>query len=391
MALATVTATLQHLLSQTTSADLVSTLPPAVARDPDNAVSQLNVFLYRTEVNAAFSNFPVPDGARPNAAAPLPLALTLRYLLTSYGQDDDDISGQQVMGESMLALHDHTVLSRQMIDGILSNSVLHNQLERVRIVSDPVSTDELTRLWGVFQVGYRLSHTYEVSVVLLESERPTVAPLPVLRRGANDEGVFLQPSVDPPFPWLRDIVFPGDNIEAVAGEDIVFRGSRLDASNAAIRFSNAQLDQVAVAAATSADAGAITVQLPGGAAALPAGIYKVQAELTDAGVTRHTNALSLSIAPQLTTVQLVGAPGSRALTVDVIPALADGQTALLLLGALAFSNPIEVAPGQLRFLLGAIDDGDYLLRLRVDGIDSRFIDRTAEPPVFLPGSGITIP
>lgn len=390
-ALATVTATLQHLLSQSTSADLVSTLPPAVARDPDNAVNQINVFLYKMEVNTAFSNFPVPNGARANESAPPPLALTLRYLLTCYGQDDDDIPGQRVMGESMLALHDHMVLSRQMIDGMLSNTVLHHQVERVRITHDPISTDELTRLWGVFHTGYRLSQAYEVSVAILESDRPANAPLPVLRRGADDRGVAVQPSVDPPFPWINEIELPGENREVVAGETLLFRGSRLNAAAAAIRFSNIQHNLEALIPAATIEAESITVQLPAAGAALRVGIYRVQAELTDAGTTRHTNSLSLLIAPQISNLQLDGSASNRELTLDVSPIPAEGQSVLLLLSALSLGSPLEIAPGRLRFVLGGITDGEYVVRLRVDGIDSRFIDRMAQPPVFLPASRISIP
>ena len=101
-AIATVTATLRHLLEQATSADDVTTLPPGIAR-AERIGTQINVFLYKTDINTAFSNFPMPGTAMQNEMSAPPLALSLRYLLTSYGDNNDDISGQQIIGESMLA------------------------------------------------------------------------------------------------------------------------------------------------------------------------------------------------------------------------------------------------------------------------------------------------
>src|SRR4030065_98443 len=129
-ALATVTATLRHLLSS--AAATVSTKPPSVARVGESG-EQINIFLYSTHCNPAFSNFPMPGEARSGENAYPPLPLVLNYLITAYGANDDDISGQQLMGRAMSILHDHPLLGKTDIEGITPDSGLQQQIERVRI------------------------------------------------------------------------------------------------------------------------------------------------------------------------------------------------------------------------------------------------------------------
>lgn len=389
-AIATVTATLRHLLEQATSADDVTTLPPGIAR-AERIGTQINVFLYKTDINTAFSNFPMPGTAMQNEMSAPPLALSLRYLLTSYGDNNDDISGQQIIGESMLALHDHPVLSRQMINGIAPDSGLHNQIERVRICNDPISVDELTRLWPIFQTDYRLSQTYEVSVTLLESERPAVSPLPVLRRGAGDEGVFVQPNMEPQFPTLLEVRIADQNTETIAGEQVVLQGSRLDAAEVAVQFDGLRLAAPQMVTAINATATEITLQMPDAADVLPAGVYRVRVLLDNGPNRRQTNVLPVAIAPVIGNFQVAGAANNRRLDLDIGAALAPGQEAVLLLGDRQFTDPANLAPTTLRFQLGAVPAGDHLVRLRVDGVDSRYIDHTTTPPSFLAGVRVNFP
>jgi Pvc16 N-terminal domain len=66
----------------------VEALPPHKVRDHHATENVLNVFLYRTEVNAAWRNHALPvAGKTPESATP-PLALNLEYLITAYGEDD---------------------------------------------------------------------------------------------------------------------------------------------------------------------------------------------------------------------------------------------------------------------------------------------------------------
>ena len=81
-ALATVTATLRHLLAG--AAATVTTKPPSAARVGESG-EQINIFLYATHYNPALSNFPMPGEARSGENAYPSLPLVLNYLITAYG------------------------------------------------------------------------------------------------------------------------------------------------------------------------------------------------------------------------------------------------------------------------------------------------------------------
>ncbi len=51
----------------------------------------------------------------------------------------------------------------------------------MRITLQPLSVEEISKLWTAFQTQFRTSVSYQVSVVLIESQRPAKTPLPVLR------------------------------------------------------------------------------------------------------------------------------------------------------------------------------------------------------------------
>jgi hypothetical protein len=172
LAIATVTATLRHLLDRGLNAVpgvVVSTRPPDKARENCKG-NQLNLFLYKTTPNAAWRNFDAPRPAGEVAGRPL-LALNLHFLLSVYGQDDDDAEpfSHRLLGEAMRFLHDHTVIEPDALREALPGSDLHLQTERVRITHEPMTIDEMSKLWTTFQTPYRLSVSYEVSTVLIES------------------------------------------------------------------------------------------------------------------------------------------------------------------------------------------------------------------------------
>jgi hypothetical protein len=119
LAIAAVTATLRRLLDQGLNAELpgtrVSTRPPDRARE-NHTGNQVNLFLYQTLPNAAWRNI-APGPASPGGASVPPLALNLYYLLSAYGQNEDDPDpySHRLLGEAMRILHDHPVLDPREI------------------------------------------------------------------------------------------------------------------------------------------------------------------------------------------------------------------------------------------------------------------------------------
>jgi hypothetical protein len=171
LAIAATTRTLRNLLDGVATADYsglpndtrptaqieLTTLPLDRVRLPDASRNRLNVFLYQTARNTGWSNQDMPRRTRPGENGFPPLALDLYYIVTAYAENDSDLIGQVLLGTAMRILHDHPVLSRAEIRNALALAELDTQIERLRIAPQPVSLDELSKLWSGFQSEYRLS------------------------------------------------------------------------------------------------------------------------------------------------------------------------------------------------------------------------------------------
>ena len=389
-ALATVTATLHHLLSSAASGATVTTQPPSTARNGGNG-EQLNIFLYSTHYNTAFRNFPMPGSARSGENAHPPLPLVLKYIITAYGANDDDISGQQLMGLAMSILHDHPLLGRADIEGITPDSNLHHQIERLRITPDSLSLDDMSKLWTSFQSAeYRLSTGYEVSVVLIESTRAVRTPLPVLTRGEDDQGVSAQGNLIPPFPAFSEIILLNQQPSALLGDIVTINGHHLDGDTVEVRFRNPRLPTpIEVPILAGGTAVQITVQIPNDPANWVVGFYTIEATISEAGEQdRTTNILPLPLAPRILGVTPPNPvtrdeAGNATLTILCNPEIRPEQRAALLLGdreVLAQPHPAQT--DTLEFLIEEAPIGSRFIRLRVDGVDSQLVDRSVTPPEF---------
>lgn len=134
-AIAAVTATLRNMLFQALSGDatlsgtIVTTKPPDQARQGGGTGNQINLFLYQTSIDAAWRNQDLPS-ARPGELSQPPLPLVLSYLMTAYGEDDDEILAHQLLGASMQVLNDQPVLPSGAITQALSGTGLEAQPDR---------------------------------------------------------------------------------------------------------------------------------------------------------------------------------------------------------------------------------------------------------------------
>ncbi len=401
-ALATVTATLQNLLSDVTPT--VTTQPPSTARNGSNG-EQINIFLYSTYTNAAFSNAPMPGEMRSGEHAYPPLPLVLKYLITVYGANDDDISGQQLMGQAMSLLHDHPLLGPSDIVGITPDSNLHQQIERIRITPDTLSLDDMSKLWSSFQSAeYRLSTGYEISVVLIESTRPGRAPLPVLKRGADDRGpdVIVSPS-----PSLSGLRFPNQKPAAEFGDMVTLLGAHLTSDDTSVRFEHSSLDDpIMVLPQVNQDKTELMVQLPAPAddaqlgSKWPAGFYALSLMTQPPGAQSFTsNTVSMPLAPIIESIDPTAtAAGDVVLTIECLPRIKEEQRVALLFSDRTITpdsivTPADpTAPTTLSFTVeNAVSSGTpYVLRLRVDGVDSIPVDFSGATPQFDTSQMVTI-
>jgi hypothetical protein len=401
-ALATVTATLRHLLIS--AAVTVSTKPPSVARVGENG-EQINIFLYSTHYNPAFSNFPMPGEARSGENAFPPMPLVLNYLITAYGANDDDISGQQLMGRAMNILHDHPLLGRADIEGITPDSGLQQQIERVRITPATLSLDDMFKLWSSFQsVEYRLSTGYQVSVVLIESTRANRAPLPVLKRGEQGRGASVTAAPSPAISGLR---FPNQKPAAEFGDVVTILGEHLAGDDIVIRFQHPLLDDpIDILPESDRTETEMTVRIPAPAddpevgSDWPAGFYKVSLVIQRPNIPGWTsNALAMPLSPKLESVDPITVPaGNVELTIESLPQILPDQRVLLLFGDRTIKADTIVTPVDslaLTTLTFTIDNATaratpYVLRLRVDGVDSIPVDFSGDTPQFADNQKVTI-
>jgi hypothetical protein len=402
LAIAATTTALRNLLQTGVPAldsdlsDLdVTTRSPDAARSNVNGTS-LNLFLYRTVVNAGWSNTDMPRSVKPGETGYPPLALDLQYLVTAYGRDavDKDAVSHQVLGGAMSVLHDHPVLGAAEIRSAIQRNDLAEQLERIRITWLPLTVDDMSRLWTAFQSQYRVSVAYEVTVLLIDSLRPSRAPLPVLTRGQDDRGVT---AVTGGAPVLRGIQPPRSQPAVRLGEDVVVEGDHLDA-NPVIRFASmlpeppppVELPRRPPQAGESS--GAFTVRPldqagdPDALSRWVPGFYTVTAVLAPAGLPPLvSNAIAFALAPSITVTPnasggVTAAPGTP-LTVSCSPRAHPAQRVQLLFGdqvlePTGFTNPdpasptYQTTPTTLTFTVPAVGTGVYTVRLRVDGVDS---------------------
>lgn len=398
LAIAAVTATLRTLLVTATNAaathTTISTAPPDRARKTGK---QLNLFLYHLGPSAAWSNRELPDQVRRNETGPPPLALTLRYLLSAYGDEDDGESDHQVLGIGMQALHDHPLLLPDEIQKALKDADLARQIERVRITLLPLSVEEMTKLWSSFHTAYRISAAYEVSVVLIDSLRPAKAPLPVLARSAGDTGPAVQADLLPPYPHLASLELPAKRSSVEPGETIKLLGHHLFSAGTTtqVRFRHRLWQKPEDRPATATDAEvevAISVD-----DAWPAGVYTVAVVADATGKARITNELALPVAPKLDPVSpavlttvVRAADGTISLPVTFHPKVQPEQRVALLLGSQEIPAPPFAAAVDTLIFKGKVDPGVYHVRLRVDGVDSEIVDRSGAALKFLTSQRVQV-
>ena len=401
LAIAATTATLQGILAEGLGGLNVTVRPLDTARN-NTTGDQLNLFLYQVLPDAAWRNMDMPRKVRPNETAQPPLPLVLFYLITAFGTDNDsDIGSHALLGRAMSVLHDYPVIGadkiRTTIDGATAN--LEEQPERIRITLQPLTFEEISKLWTTFQTHYRTSAAYQVSVVLIESTRAPKTPAPVLKQGKDDQGPDV---VAGPLPLIDEILVPLSgsflNLDEVRtartlpsaqlNDEIALIGREFTGGVTRVRFEHPLVATPFTLQPTALRDDMLIVKLPAAAVAAatwPAGIYKVSVVVSRPGEPDRSSKdpAVLALAPSITIAPLTSPPGNITLTITTAPRIRPGQRVTLLLA----DRPIELSAitgitNTLTFNLQNIAQADYLVRLRVDGIDSIPVNRTSQVPEF---------
>ncbi len=189
LAVAAVTAALRNRLTAVasplpgeTTTDLsdtqVTTLPPDKAGLQEDH-NQINLFLYQIQPSPSGRNL----DSRGQAGRKPALAIELLYLVTFYGRNANEILTQRLLGRAMSLLHSSPTLTPTELAAALPGNDLDKATDLVRLVPHVMPNEEMVRLWGTFQVKYRLSVAYRASIVLIDHEVPDVIqPSPTQRR-----------------------------------------------------------------------------------------------------------------------------------------------------------------------------------------------------------------
>ncbi len=389
LAVATVTGTLQHVLSQ--AAAVVPGAKVSAAR-PDGAAPAakepaINVFLYQVTPNAAYRNCDLPTRRASGGLIQRPqAALTLHYLLSFYG-DENNLEPQRLLGAAARQLHAQPLLTQQDIvqtlanppyDTLLATSNLADQLDLVRFTPLGLSLEELSKLWSIFfQSPYVLSVAYQASAVLIESEDTPQPALPVQTRN-----LYVMPFHQPVIDRVRSSA--GEFAPIFAASMLEIDGKQLQGDVTLVLLGGIERTPLSVSDKQ------ITLAVPADLQAGARGLQVIQKLLLGSpppGAPHRgfesnvaTFVLRPRITPPIVKTTLPDPHGGAplpALQVTVDLTVGKNQRAVLLLNAAAgaaahsFLAPPRAADGStLTMAIPGVPGGQYFLRVQIDGAES---------------------
>ena len=405
LAIATVTTALAQVVrsavqSAVPGADVLTERPNTTALSG----ARVRLFLYQVSPNPSLRNQDLPTrGSTGNLTKRPAAAVDLHYLLAFYG-DEAQLEPQRMLGAAVRDIHATPVLLRDMVqiavasEPFLDGSNLGESPEQVKFIPAPLSMEDLSKLWMMFQAPYALSVAYQGTVVLIETDDNVMGPLPVLRRGQRDEGVNTRLG---PFPSLERIhVGAPEDIagpprfpsypSAALGTLIRVAGNNLGGDTVEVHLEHARLPVIQIVTIPSGDRSSSEVRfvLPDDAAtrvALAAGLYSLSVVTVRAGTPHASNQLAFSLGPKLagisppSPVASGGAPVD--LTITCRPNVRPNQRCVLLLADREVAaDPHTADTDAVTFRLDPVPTtADALVRVRVDGVESLPFKRVALP------------
>lgn len=363
---------------------------------------RINLFLYRVTENGALKNQEIPGHGHPSSYGQPPLSLDLHYLLTAYGTTADgefvnETRAHYVLGSAMRVLHDHPVITERLkkarelpIGDPILHQGLRGEFERVKLYLEPISLEDLSKVWTALTLPYRLSVAYMVTVVQIESRRPKRIALPVLDL-PRDEAPrvhmvpFQHPQITDVSPMLARI-----------GDKLTIRGANF-ASAVRVKIGHLRLP------VTPLPDGSIELTIPQDKypdnspidekdrlRAGPQTVQVVTAVTTLPGKHLRSNLAVFMLVPNITAVNPTSGTAGDTITVNFTPDFRRGDRAYLFVGdrgleAQQLPNNVK-SSDELKFELPTASDEripartePYPLRLRINGAESRY-ELVGTPP-----------
>lgn len=223
-----VSATLQTLLGDRMEfPDGIASVPVTIGPPPFSTqdanprleTPRVNLFLYRVTENGYLQSQEIPGRGSGSAFGHPPLSLNLHYLVTAYGNETiegqatifDDTNSQFLLGSAMRVLHDVPVVTpnlatvRPPSGVIVLHESLRDDFEQMKTTLEPLTLEDITKVWTALGLRMRLGAGYVVNVVQIESRRPRRFPRPV---GQPASAITPPLPSDPPAPGPMIYVFP---------------------------------------------------------------------------------------------------------------------------------------------------------------------------------------
>jgi hypothetical protein len=399
LAIAGTSAVLQNLLNGVLSgAGLGNVTVTAVAPDIVQSLQgssptlRVNLFLHQVTPNAAWRNVDLPflaaDGK--SRLRNQPLALDLHYLLTAYGTHN--FEAEALLGHAVLALHQAPVLARGDIqnalnalnpapandnsglDDVLNFTGLADQVEMLKVTPATLGREEIAWLWTALKADYRPTFPFQVTVVLIQAQDPTNAPLPVGTRVITAQAGLLSSIVSATPPFGQSAACLGDSV-TVSGKGLGNAvGIVLSNAYLGIQYPG-PLDPAVVPSFITNTS--LQFVVPNQPTRLPSGVYSISVQVQPPGLSTPvtSNSVPLALAPKITSALPGSVTGpSFNLNPTCSPVLLARQKVSMILGSQEFlADPLvppQITTNSPTFAFTNVAPGTYLVRLRVDGIDS---------------------
>ncbi|WP_416979759.1 Pvc16 family protein [Streptomyces sp. T028] len=378
LAIAQATEALRGLLARSVQSDVPYAVQVEARKPPSEPVTEptITVFCYRITPNASRRNADTPtrDGAGRLLRTPT-AAYDVHYLISCYG-NETQLVPQALLGSVARTLHEQPALSAQDLEAaagqaFLAGADLAASPQAVRLTPSKMDLEDLSKLWSMLiQTPYTPSIAFDASLLLLESRQVPAAGRPV-----REHRVRVVPGRRPVVEELRGRP-AGSDAEprpgpVPVGHEVVLTGHDLNGEKVTVDVAGEPVDPSAV------DDGQVVFTPPAG---LAPGVHPVRVlhEIALGDSVRILDSNEIAMARQATVTASEVTDGRVVATLDL--AVGDRQRVSVLLDELdgsgsyrfdaAYPLPGPRDPKAVAVATPGVAAGSYLLRLRIDGVDT---------------------
>jgi hypothetical protein len=389
LAIAQATEALRGLLARSVQSDVPYAVQVEARKPPSEPMTEpvITVFCYRITPHASRRNADTPtrDGDGRLLRTPT-AAYDLHYLISCYG-NEAQLVPQALLGSVARTLHEQPALSARDLEDaagqvFLAGADLAASPQAVRLTPSKMDLDDLSKLWSMLiQTPYTPSIGFEASLVLLESRRT-----PAVGRPVREHRVRVVPGRRPVVEELRSRPAASDTEPrsgpVPVGHEVVLTGHDLNGEGVTVDVGGALVEPSVV------DDGRVVFTPPVG---LAPGAHPVRVlhRIALGDTVRILDSNKVAMARQATVTAARVTNGEVVAALDV--AVGDRQRVSVLLDELdgsvghRFDAPYPLPgprdPREVEVVTEGVAAGTYLLRIRIDGVDTAVGEDLRTPAV----------